>query len=286
MGDVLYFNGRFTTTDERCVSVEDRGFQFADGIYEVLKFVNKRAAFILDHYRRLTNSCSALEFPVPFTADEFTTFCSEMLARTAFDGGILYLQVTRGESARTHFYAEDLMPTVVAYTRAFTFPTAAKKEIGIRVITTPDDRWQRCNIKTIGLLANALAKKKAQRAGAEEALFIGDEKIREGASSNFFIVEGDRIVTHPTGANVLEGVVRNQVITLALANRIRVDERPIHENELPSIEEAFITNTTGGVMPVSEIDGRIIGNGRRGPITEQLQRLFDAREAMECGGVR
>jgi D-alanine transaminase len=278
MSDVLYFNGRFTTTDEKVIGVEDRGFQFADGVYEVAKFLDRNILFFDAHFDRLERSLAAMEIPQPLDRAALVAVFSELISRSELNEGIVYLQITRGDSPRTHFYPEDCRPTVVAYPRPFTFPTSEKKEKGVRVITVNDDRWHRCDIKSINLLANAMAKKKAQRSGCEEALFVADGWIREGASSNFFIVQGDRLITHPTGPNVLAGTVRDQVIGLALANRIRVDERPIHENELPAIDEAFTTNTTGGVMAVSEIDSRIIGNGRRGQMTLQMQQLFDALE--------
>lgn len=279
MTDVLFFNGRFTTTDERVLGVEDRGFQFGDSAYEVFKFLGKRPIFLLEHYRRLGNSLRALEIRSPWDETYFRVVINELLDRTAFDDGIVYIQISRGEGPRAHFYPEDLEPTTVAYSRRFTFPDAAKKERGIRIITTDDQRWHHCDVKSVNLLANALAKKKAQRAGADEALLLREGLVREGASSNFFAVRGERLITHPLDDCILPGVVRDRVIGLALAAKIRVDERPLREQELFDLDEAFITSTTQGVMPVSEIDGRIIGNSRRGEITTRLQTLFDAAEA-------
>jgi D-alanine transaminase len=279
VSDALYFNGRFTTTDERVLGVEDRGFQFGDAVYEVFKFVGKRPIFLLEHYRRLLNSLRTLEIRSPWDETYFRVVMNELLDRTAFDDGIVYIQISRGEGPRAHFYPEDLEPTTVAYSRRFTFPDAAKKERGIRIITTDDQRWHHCDVKSVNLLANALAKKKAQRAGADEALLLREGLVREGASSNFFAVRGERLITHPLDECILPGVVRDRVIGLALAAKIRVDERPLREQELFDLDEAFITSTTQGVMPVSEIDGRIIGNSRRGEITTRLQELFDAAEA-------
>jgi D-alanine transaminase len=192
------------------------------------------------------------------------------------------VQVSRGESLRAHFWPEQAEPTAVAYSRSFKFPDAAKKERGIKVITTRDIRWSSCEIKSVNLLGNAIAKKKAQRAGADEAIFLADDQtVREGASSSFFAVRSGRIVTHPLDEHILPGVVRDRVIGLALAAKIRVDERPLREAELFDLDEAFITSTTQGVMPVTEIDDRVIANSRRGEVTTELQRLFDD---LECGG--
>lgn len=281
MSDVLWFNGRWTTSDERLLGVEDRGFQFGDAVYEVFKFLGKRPIFLLDHFQRMDKGLREIEIPNPWTEHTFATMVRELLDRTACADGIVYVQVTRGEAKRAHFYPDDLTPTALAYSRAFKFPDAAKKERGIAVITTNDQRWLHCDVKSVNLLANALAKKKAQRAGAEEAIFIAEGLVREGASSSFFVVRDGRIITHPLDEHILPGVARDRTIGLALRARIRVDERPLREAELFDLDEAFITSTTQGVMPVTEIDGRIVGNSRRGEITTTLQELFDDLEARE-----
>ena len=285
MSDVLYVNGRFTTTDERVLGVEDRGFQFGDAVYEVFKFLDKRPAFLSDHYRRMERGLHEIEIPSPWDEAQLAAVVRELLDRTAFAEGIVYIQISRGEAPRAHFYPEGMTPTVVAYTRAFRFPDAAKKERGIRVITAPDLRWKQCQVKSVNLLANALAKKRAQRAGADEALLLGDGFVREGASSSFFVVKGGRLITHPLDEHILPGVVRDHAISLALGAKIRVDERPLREDELFDPDEAFITSTTQSVMPVTEIDGRVIGNGRRGEVTSTLQRLFDQLESRQVAAV-
>lgn len=283
MADILYFNGRFTTTDERVLGVEDRGFQFGDGVYEVFKFIGRKPTFLTDHFRRMQRGLAEIEIRSPWDEARFTSVMRELVDRTAFDDGIVYMQVTRGEAERSHFWPDGIEPTVVAYSRAFTFPGAAKKERGIKVITTSDHRWHFCNVKSLNLLGNAMAKKQAQRAGADEAILLGEGFVREGASSSFFAVKNGGIVTHPLDERILPGVVRDRVIGLALGAKIRVDERPLREAELFDLDEAFITSTTQGVMPVSEIDGRVIGNSRRGDVTTTLQTRFDQLELREAG---
>lgn len=283
MADILYIDGRFTTTDERVLSVEDRGFQFGDSVYEVVKFLNRRPLLIEDHFRRMGDGLKELEIRSPWTRDEFLNLCDEILAKTAFSEGIIYVQVTRGVMERVQFYPDDLEPTALAYTRKFTFPDAAKKERGIRAVSTEDIRWKRCDVKSVNLLANMIAKKRAQRAGVEEALLLTDGEVKEGASSNFFAVRDGRVITHPSDSRILSGTVRDRVISLALGARIRVDERPVRDYELLRLDEAFITSTTQGVMPVGEIDGRVIGNSRRGEITGELQRLFETLEQQQAG---
>ncbi|HEX7153951.1 MAG TPA: aminotransferase class IV [Thermoanaerobaculia bacterium] len=285
MADVLWFNGRFTTTDERVLGVEDRGFQFGDAVYEVFKFLRRRPILLMEHFRRLTRGLRELEIAQPFDEKAFASAMTELLGRTQFDDGIVYIQVTRGEAPRAHFWPDELKPTALAYSRRMTFPDAVKKDRGIKVMTTEDLRWRACHIKSVNLLGNAMAKKRAQRAGVDEALLLdGEGFVREAASSSFFAVRDGRLITHPLDEYILPGVVRDQVISLALASKIRVDERPLREAELYDLEEAFITSTTQGVMPVTEIDGRSIRNSRRGEITTQLQTLFDAIEQREISG--
>lgn len=283
MADTLYFNGRFTTTDERVLSVEDRGFLFGDGVYEVFKFLQRRPVFLAEHYQRMKNGLTAIEIPLPWDEQQFRSTVGELLARTSFEDGIVYVEVSRGEGERTHVWKDGMQPTAIAYSRRFNFPDAARKANGIRVVTTKDLRWQSCNVKSVNLLGNVLAKKKASREGAEEALLLGDGIVREGAASNFFAIRNDHIVTHPLDEHILPGVIRDRAIDLALAARIRVDERPLREAELWELDEAFITSTTQGVMPIVAIDGRPVGNGQRGAITAKLQAGIEELEGREVG---
>lgn len=284
MADILYINGRYTTTEERVLGVEDRGFLFGDAVYEVVKFLRKRPVFAADHFKRMQDGLRWLEIDLDWTERDFRNICGGILERTAFSDGILYFEVSRGEGERVHYIPEGLTPTVIGFSRAFKFPDAAKKLHGIKVITTNDMRWKACCVKSVNLLGNVLAKTRAHRAGADEAIMLDGGEVREGSSSTFFAVREGRIVTHPNVDAVLPGTVRDHVVTLALSARIRVDERPVRETELFSLDEAFITSTTNGVMPVTGIDGRMIGNGRRGEITELLQSRFDELEMREVGG--
>jgi D-alanine transaminase len=284
MPDILYINGRFTTTDERVIGVEDRGLQFGDSVYEVFKFLGRKPLFIHDHFRRLSQGLGEIDVPNPWDEESFSDTMLQLLLRTSFDDGIVYVQVTRGEAERTHFYPAGMTPTVLAYSRRFQFPDAARKELGIRVVTARDLRWKNCNIKSTNLLANILAKAQARRAGVEEAILIDEGEVREGASSSFFGVKQGRLITSPTDPCILAGTVRDLVISLALKLRIRVDERPLRDHELLTLDEAFLTSTTQAVMPISEIDGRILGNSRRGETTTVLQEAFDALEKQEARG--
>jgi len=273
VSDVLYFNGRFTTTDEPVLRVEDRGFLFGDAVYEVFKFLGKRPVFLDGHWRRLSNGLKAIEIRNPWTEETFEATMREILERTEFDDGIVYIEVSRGEGERAHFYAEDMTPTAVAFSRRYGFPDAAKKARGIRLIRDEDLRWKHCDVKSVNLLANALSKKKAQRARADEVLLIDGDIVRECGSSSFFIVKDGRVITHPLDCHILPGVTRDHVIELA---GDRVDQREIDVRELDGADEIFITSTTLGVMPVYQIDD---GATRTiGPVTLELQRRLDEEE--------
>src|SRR5260370_1530488 len=167
MTDTLYFNGGGMTTADRVLGVEDRGFQFGDAVYEVFKFARKRPIFILDHFRRMQRGLDAIEIRSPWNESSFVRTAEELLERTAFEEGIVYVQVSRGESERAHFYPDDMKPTAVVYSRTFRFPNEAKKKRAIRLITAPDQRWKQCQVKSVNLLANVIAKKRAQRAAAD-----------------------------------------------------------------------------------------------------------------------
>ena len=281
MADLLYFNGRWTTTDERVLGVEDRGFQFGDSIYEVFKFEGRRPIFLDEHYARMNRGLHDLEIANPWSSATFESTMRELVRRTEFADGIVYIQISRGEAPRAHFYPDALEPTVIAYSRSFRFPDSARKQSGIRMITARDLRWKQCHVKSVNLLANAIAKKQAQRAGAEEALLLDDGLVREGASASFFGVRRGSLITHPLDEHILPGVVRDWVIKLAIKARVRVDERPLREAEIVDLDEAFITSTTMGVMPVSAIDGRAVGSGARGEVTARLQEMLDALESSD-----
>lgn len=282
MADVLYINGRYTTTDEKVIGVEDRGLQFGDSVYEALKFLRGAPLFVGRHYARMRGGLEELEIPLPWSEKEYLALLRELISRSRLEEGLIYMQVTRGEAERAHFWPEGLTPTTIAYARKHRFPDAAKKEKGIVVVTTPDQRWGLCNIKATTLLPNALAKKKAQRANAEEAIFLDDGEVTEGASSSFFAVREGRLLTHTPDRAILAGTVRDEVISLALGAKIRVDERAVREAELYELDEAFITSTSMGVMPVPTIDDRVIANGRRGKLTATVQKMFDELEVSEA----
>ncbi len=282
MADILYFNGRFTTTDEPVVNVEDRGLQYGDSLYEVIKFLERSPRFARTHWDRLSRGMEYLSIPSPWKGwKEYSDLLTQLLERTQFDEGIVYVQVTRGASERAHFYPDSMEPTVIAYSRRFDFPDDLRRRRGVEAVTFDDLRWKRCDVKSVNLLPNVLAKTHARRSGAGEVILIEDGVVTEGASSNIFVVSGDRIMTHPGNSEILSGVVREKVIGLAIRHGFRLDERPVRDDELLAIDELFLTSTTQGVMPVTSINGRRIKDGTPGPVTARLQILFEELERSE-----
>jgi D-alanine transaminase len=274
MADVLWFNGRFTTTDEPVLTVEDRGLLFGDAIYEVLKFAGRAPILARAHRARLGRSLEMLEIPNPWTAADFAAVLEGILQRTEFEDGIIYLQVSRGCGTRSHAWPEGMSPVAFAYSSRFRFPDEAMRTGGVTVVTMPESRWARCEIKSVNLLPNAISKTAARRAGAHEALYLDGENVVEGSSSNLFVVLDGEIVTHEKGSGLLPGTVRDAVIDLAREAGLAVYERAPRVAELARASEIFLTSTTSSVLPVVSIDGRSVGGGCRGPVTERLQSAF------------
>jgi D-alanine transaminase len=273
MNDVLWFNGRFTTTEERVLKVEDRGFLFGDAIYEVFKFFDRGPVFFHEHWLRLTRALAAIEIPNPWDEQSFRETMRALIDRTEFDDGIVYIEVSRGEGERSHAWPEGLKPTAIAFSRRHTFPDTAKKERGIRLVTEEDLRWRHCDVKSVNILANILAKQKAQRAGGDEALLVDDGVVRECSHSSFFIVKDGRVITHPLDCHILPGVTRDRLIALA---GDWIDERFFGLDEVATADEVFATSTSLAVMPVRQIDDGPLRT--RGPVTLELQRRLDEAE--------
>jgi len=273
VNDVLWFNGRFTTTEERVLRVEDRGFLFGDAVYEVFKFFDRGPVFFREHWQRLSRGLAAIEIPNPWDERSFTETMRELLERTEFDDGIVYIEVSRGDGERSHTWSDGMTPTAIAFSRRHTFPDAAKKERGIRLVTEKDLRWRHCDVKSVNLLGNILAKQKAMRAGGDEALLVDDAIVRECSHSSFFIVKEGRVITHPLDHHILPGVTRDRLAALAAD---RIDERYFTLDDVAAADEVFATSTSLAVMPVRQIDDGPLRT--RGPVTLDLQRRLDEVE--------
>jgi len=278
MGRIAYVNGRFVPQGEAVVHIEDRGYQLADAVYEVWALFDGKLADAEGHFARLERSLGELRIPMPMSRAALTLVLKEAVRRNRVREGLLYLQVSRGVARRDHaFPTEPVRPAVVmtvsTVDRAASEARAAK---GVTVVTTPENRWGRCDIKTVGLLPNALAKQKAREAGAVEAWFVDDLGfVTEGASSNAWIVDADgRLRTRDTNANILRGITRSTLLNVIKREGMEVDERPFTPAEAVAAREAFITGAGTLVLPVVAVDGKKVGEGTPGPVATKLRRLY------------
>lgn len=278
MGRIAYVNGRFVRHGDAFVHIEDRGYQLADGVYEVWALFGGKLADAEGHFGRLERSLGELRIDMPMSRRALTTVLKETVRRNRAREGMVYLQITRGVAPRDHaFPIEPVRPAVVitvsAVDRAAAEARAAK---GVSVVTTPENRWGRCDIKSIGLLPNVLAKQKARETGAVEAWFVDDLGfVTEGASSNAWIVDADgRLRTRDTNANILRGITRSSLLDLMAGEGMAVDERPFTPAEAVGASEAFITGAGTLVLPVIAVDGKSVGDGRPGPVAKRLRRLY------------
>jgi D-alanine transaminase len=279
MSRIAYVNGRYLPRAHAAVSVEDRGFQFADGVYEVCEVRNGHLVDERRHMARLERSLGELRIRRPMPLAAFGIVLRETVRRNRVRDGIVYLQVTRGASPRDFpFPAEATPPTIVVTARAHDpHKIAAQAQQGIAVVTVPDIRWQRVDIKSVALLPNVLAKQTARDRGAREAWLVDARGyVTEGASSNAWIVAKDALITHQLGNDILPGITRSVVLDIITAHGLRLEERAFTIEEAYAAREAFVTSASQTVMPVVRIDGKPIGEGRPGPIVKALRRDFHA----------
>ena len=281
MSRIAYVNGRFVPKADAVVHIEDRGYQLADAIYEVWALFDGKLADPEGHFARLERSLSELSIDMPMSRRALTAVLKETVRRNRIREGLVYLQVSRGVAKRDHaFPTEPVAPAVViTVSRVDRVATEARAAKGVAVVTTPENRWGRCDIKTVGLLPNALAKQKAREAGAVEAWFVDElGLVTEGASSNAWIVDGDGTLrTRDTQANILRGVTRLSLIDLAREAGLKVEERPFTPDEARAAKEAFITGAGTLVLPVIAVDGKPVGDGAPGPVAARLRRLYIER---------
>jgi D-alanine transaminase len=281
MSRIVYVNGAYVPEEEAKVSVFDRGFLFADGVYEVTSVLDGRLVDFAGHLARLHRSLAELGMPVPATDDDLLAIHRELVARNTVEEGMVYLQVTRGAADRDFAYPPDPMPSLVLFTQARPLVDTPSARTGIKVIALPDIRWQRRDIKTVQLLASSMCKMMAKKAGRDDAWLVEDGFVTEGTSSNAWIVtEAGALVTRNLSTSILHGITRHAVMALAAEAQIRVEERPFTVEEAHAAAEAFITAASAFVTPVVEIDGKPLGDGTPGPLTRRLRELYiDAARA-------
>jgi D-alanine transaminase len=274
MPNIAYVNGRFLPLSRATVSVEDRGFQFGDGVYELIRTYNGRIFRVDLHLARLKKSAEAIGLEPPYPAARWKTILAELNRKCGYRSAKLYIQITRGNAPRNHPFPDRAHPTVVMTARRLEPPPRELYARGAGVITVPDLRWGRCDIKTINLLPNVMARQMAKTVGAAEALFVRDGRVTEGSSSNVFVVSRGRVRTTPTGPGILPGVTRDLVLGIARSAGLAVTEADLPVERLFSADEVFLSGTTVEVLPVVRINGRRIGTGKPGRITDSIARAF------------
>ncbi len=275
MSRIVYVNGAYVPEEEAKVSVFDRGFLFADAVYEVTCVLDGRLVDFAGHMARLRRSLGQIEMPAPASDAEIEAIHRELIARNALVEGMVYLQVTRGPADRDFAYPAQPVPSLVLFTQARTLAESPSQRDGIRVISLPDIRWGLRDIKTVQLLAASMCKMAAKKAGKDDAWLVEDGFVTEGTSNNAWIVtRSGTLVTRDLSTSILHGITRAAVLTLAREAQIRIEERPFSLAEAGEAAEAFITAASAFVTPVVEIDGRPVGDGRPGPITRRLRELY------------
>lgn len=276
---IVYLNGQFVAQEQALVPVEDRGFLFADGVYEVTPAYGGRFFLWERHRDRLARGLGELR--IAADTDGLEAVHQRLLDENGLSAApiaYVYLQITRGVAPRTHaFPREPVEPTVYGFAREYVRPSAERWERGFHAITVPDRRWSRLDLKTVCLLPNVLAQQAAAEAGVDDALFVRDGVVLEGAHNNFFAVFGRQLVTHPATHQILGGITRGLVIEMSAGLGLDVAERALQIEELAHADEAFFTGTTTEVRPAVTIDGHEVGDGRVGPVSRQVFAALRAR---------
>src|ERR1700704_4594961 len=276
--DIVYVNGAFLPRAEARVSVEDRGFVFGDGVYEVLRIINGSPFAARFHNERLRRSLEGIRISLAGkdSPESLTEIGRHLLEENGLLQGeaTLYMQVTRGATTRAHNFPPPEVPPTVYISVARFAPYSDLARTGASAITHPDLRWGRCDLKTLNLLPNVLASQAAQERGTFEAMLIRDGVVTEGTRTNFFGVVAGSLRTHPSDNHILPGITRTVLRDLARDLSIELDETPIKASEIPKLSELFLTGTTTDVMPVVKLDDKPVGNGRAGELTRRLQPVL------------
>ena len=271
MTRIAFVNGAFVPEAEAVVSIFDRGFLFADGVYEVIALIDGRFVDDGAHLDRLDRSLGEIQLVSPMSRAGLHAMLLELASRNAVTEGLIYMQVTRGPAERDFAFPAVQQPTIVAYARALPVIAHPRAVVGATAITVPDQRWARRDIKSIALLPQVLAKQAARAADAFEALMVEDGQLTEGGAATLFMVKDGALITHALGTAVLAGITRERVFTLAAARGIAIVERSITTDELRAADELFVTAATAFVMPIVRVDGAAIGSGAPGTLTAQLR---------------
>ena len=284
MSRIVYVNGAYLPEEQAKISVFDRGFLFADGVYEVSSVLRGKLVDNQGHLARLHRSLGELDMAAPASDREIEAIQNTLIDRNRVDEGLVYLQVTRGAADRDFAYPQGVAPSLVMFTQQKNVVGSPQADDGIAVIAVSDIRWKRRDIKTVGLLAPCMAKMQAKAAGADDAWLVEDGYVTEGSSNNAFIISRGALVTRQLGNEILAGITRRAVLKLAQEQRLKIEERPFRIEEAVGASEAFITSATTFVMPVTSIDGHPVADGRPGKLTKRLRDLYIQAALESVGG--
>jgi D-alanine transaminase len=276
-------DGVIVDIDANVVPLEDRGHQFGDGVYEVTRVYHGQPFALKEHLERLKRSLDGLRIPLPFTLSEIRDFHDRIIQEAEADEAAVYMQVTRGVAPRIHYFPDNITPRLTMTIRPIRALAAELRDHGAKAVMVPDERWLRCNIKSLNLLGNTVAKQAAQEKGCFEAIMVRDTQVTEGSSSNVFVVKDNILYTHPANHLILPGITRNMVIEYAKEEGLPLQEESVTPEFLLQSDEAFLSGTTTEIIPIVRVDDSIIGEGAVGPITRLIQRKYKERIDNECG---
>ncbi|HET6607612.1 MAG TPA: D-amino-acid transaminase [Rhodopila sp.] len=274
MSRIVYVNGAYVPEEQATISIFDRGFIFGDGVYEATSVLDGNLVDVGAHLARLERSCSEINLSLPWSRANLIEIHRELIHRNNLQEGSIYLEVTRGAADRDFVFPKQAEPTLVMFTQARRYVDAPAAKTGIKVVSAPDLRWARRDIKSVNLMASVLAKQVAAEKGAQEVWFVQDGAITEGGSSTAWIVKDRTLISRPLSEKVLPGVTRASVLAFTTESGFGFDQRTFTLLEALAADEAFITSATNFVMPVVEIDGQPIGTGSPGAATNRLRTLY------------
>lgn len=282
--ELVWINGKIGPMADARIGVEDRGYQFADGVYEVVRLYDGRPFTFKEHLDRLEKSAAGIKMALPMSRAALDAGLLDLVAKSGVRDGMIYLQASRGEAPRNHVYPAKSTGVVVAYCRDLPPIPAPGTGEGAKIMAVPDERWRRCWIKAIALLANVLAKNDAIEQGYDEAAFVENGYVSECSTCNLFAVLGGTLVTHPVGAKVLPGITRAVLLKCAAELGIPFEERPLREAEVAGADELFITSTTREISWVGKWNDQAVGAGKCGPVTIALHKAIQEKVRQETAG--
>jgi D-alanine transaminase len=272
----VYLNGRFLPLEDAKISVLDRGFIYGDGVYELIPVYHRQPYRLRQHLARLQRSLDGIRMVNPHTDAEWKSIIRELVARTPFDDQGVYFQVTRGVAKRDHSFPLDVAPTIFMMSNPLSLPTAEQVERGVAVVTAIDERWLHCDLKTISLLGNVLARQRATDAGAVETVLFRNGFLTEASASNVFIVRDGVILGPPKDNQILPGITYDAAFELARGGGLAVEVRPISRDEVLAADEMWLSSSTKEVLAVTTVDGKSFAGGSPGPVFRKMRELFQA----------